>query len=291
MQLAGAVTPPLITQVTDIDLSTHTLTVAADLTAAKASGVGTIARITTYLTQPGFPAAATIAGGSYEAYLDVWEREITYVQDDSIREVALGGPDTAARAKRVWQIRLGQPRIDNINFHLLTTRGQIKAIAKRNAAASDPCTISPDAQYTGVQNQLYRVEIHDGTAPGVAPTFKWSRENGSVVFPILSGNGNVVTLETLGRDDRFGLAEGDWVEAADDQTVLLDTPGTLLQVQAIDPIALTVTLSGKPSFTQGFNPLLRRWDQTWQGDPTAPVEADLYAERRHRSRRGFGFLD
>jgi hypothetical protein len=266
VQLSGAVTPALITQITDTDLSTHTLTVAADLTAAKANGVGTIARITTYLTQPGFPAAATIAGGSYEAFLDVWEREITCVQDDSIREVALGGPDTAARAKRVWQVRLDQPRIGNLR--LLPTRGQIKAIAKRNAAASDPCTISPNAQYTGVQNQLYRVEIHDGTAPGVAPTFKWSRENGSVVFPILSGNGNVVTLETLGRDDRFGLEVGDWVEAADDQTVLLDTPGTLLQVQAIDPIALTVTLSGKPSFTQGFNPLLRRWDQT-QGDPNA----------------------
>lgn len=266
VQLTGAVNPALITQITDIDSSTHTLTVAADLTVAKASGVGSITRITTYLTQPGFPSAATIAGGSYEAYLDVWEREITYLQDDSIREVALGGPDTAARAKRVWQVRLDQPQIGNLR--LLSSRGQVKAIAKRTAAASDPCTISPDAQYTGVQNQLYRVEIHDGTATGVAPTFKWSRENGSVVFAILSGNGNVVTLESLGRDDRFGLAEGDWVEAADDQTVLLDTPGTLLQVQAIDPIAMTVTLSGKPAFTQGFNPLLRRWDQT-QGDPNA----------------------
>jgi hypothetical protein len=58
------------------------------------------------------------------------------------------------------------------------------------------------------------------------------------------------------------------VEAADDQTVLLDTPGTLFQVEAIDPTSMQVTLSGKPSFTQGFNPLLRRWDQT-QGDPNA----------------------
>ena len=266
VQLAGITNLPLITQITDVDLGTRTLTVAADLSAANANGAGTLTRITTYLTQPGFPPAGTIGDGSYEVYLDVWEREITYVQDDSIREVALGGPDTAARAKRIWQVRLAKP--DAETGRILPVRGQIKAIAKRNGSATDPCTISPDSQYTGVQNQLYRVEIHDGTENGVIPTFKWSRENGSVVFPILNGSGKVVTLETLGRDDRFGLQEGDWVEAADDQTASLGTPGLLLQVEAIDRTALTVTLSGKPSFTQGLNPLLRRWDQT-EGDPQA----------------------
>ena len=249
---------PLITQITDVDPTSRTLTVAADLAAAKATGNGALARVTTYLTQPGFPAAATIGAGSYEVHLDTWEREITYVQDDSIREAALRGPDTAARAKRVWQVRLDQPAEAN---RIPASHGRIKAIAKRNGASSDPCTISPEANYSGVQNQLYRVEIHDGSAAGVTPTFKWSRENGSVVFPILSGNGNALTLESMGRDDRYGLVEGDWVEVSDDQTVSLGVPAVLLQMDAIDPIALTVTLSGKPSFTQGFNPLLRRWDQ------------------------------
>jgi hypothetical protein len=42
------------------------------------------------------------------AYLKVWERLITAVEDPSIREVALGsaGPDTAARSKVVWQVLL-----------------------------------------------------------------------------------------------------------------------------------------------------------------------------------------
>ena len=40
------------------------------------------------------------------AYLDVWERHITYVEDDHIREVALGGPDTCTRAQVVWQVRI-----------------------------------------------------------------------------------------------------------------------------------------------------------------------------------------
>src|SRR5260370_4903898 len=45
----------------------------------------------------------------YLVYLDVWERHITALEDGSIREVALGGPDTSTRAQVVWQVR-----IDNV---------------------------------------------------------------------------------------------------------------------------------------------------------------------------------
>src|ERR1700694_649155 len=36
-------------------------------------------------------------------YLDVWERHITSIEDDNIREKALNGPDTCTRAQVVWQ--------------------------------------------------------------------------------------------------------------------------------------------------------------------------------------------
>ena len=40
--------------------------------------------------------------------------------------------------------------------------------------------------YLGVENQLYRVEVHTGgTVAASKPTFKWSRENGSVEFRIV----------------------------------------------------------------------------------------------------------
>ena len=69
--------------------------------------------------------------------------------------------------------------------------------------------------YRGLQNQLYRVEIHAGGEAGGA-TFKWSRENGSVIFPILSISGKAVTLGHLGDGGRSGLDVGDWVEIVDD---------------------------------------------------------------------------
>ena len=49
-----------------------------------------------------------IAVGKYLAYLDVWPRHLTAIEDPEIREVALGGPDTATRTKTVWQVKLLQ---------------------------------------------------------------------------------------------------------------------------------------------------------------------------------------
>src|SRR5262245_46724724 len=44
-------------------------------------------------------------GNVFWVYLDVWERHITGIEHDSIREKALGGPDTCTRAKVIWQVK------------------------------------------------------------------------------------------------------------------------------------------------------------------------------------------
>src|SRR5262249_20543174 len=166
-----------------------------------------------------------------------------------------------------------------LDRYLGINNGLLAARARQNAAPADPCITSPQARYSGPENQLYRLEVHTGgqawdgkerPAPGVA-TFKWSRENGAVVFPISGGGGaSVLTLDTLGRDDRFGLAEGDWVEVQDDISVLQNsqTPQPLLQVLSIDRTSMSVTLSGASDIGKDLtkHPLMRRWDQK-PGDP------------------------
>jgi hypothetical protein len=139
--------------------------------------------------------------------------------------------------------------------------------------SEDPCLVPPMAQYRGAENQLYRVEIHDsGTAGGGAKgqaTFKWSRDNGSVVFGIRSLSGSLVTLDSLGPDQARGLKEGDWVEIVDDVSELRADPRPLRAVTAVDRVKGTVTLampSGEkpPPFDENSattHPLLRRWDQ------------------------------
>src|SRR5438445_8151946 len=63
-----------------------------------------------YLKQADFPVPSDDelakelglqTGHPFWIYLDVWERHITYVEDDDIRQKALNGPDTCTRAKGV----------------------------------------------------------------------------------------------------------------------------------------------------------------------------------------------
>lgn len=252
-----------------------------------------------YKDQPMYPLddADTLQNNrTYLIYLDVWERHITYIQDDSIREVALGGPDTATRAKVVWQVKARKlDRATNcedfepswitlVNEWQSENRGRLKAKAKvpEDAGTTDPCITPPEARYRGAENQLYRVEIHkDGTAAEGA-TFKWSCDNGSVAFPIRTLADNTATLEHLGRDSGLGLKIDDWVEIVDDDYVLQGRATPLLQVDKIDPINLQVTLKEAkeaPASDVGRepekHPLLRRWDHK-AGEPTeaAPELAD-----------------
>ncbi|HEV2581247.1 MAG TPA: DUF6519 domain-containing protein [Ktedonobacteraceae bacterium] len=226
---------------------------------------------------------------AFLVYLDVWERQVTTLEDVSILEVALKGPDTTTRAKVMWQVRTwdklpeGTPTTGtDVKPYVLKywpqwlqqwfppNRGYLKAgINQDNGVSRDPCITAPTSQYRGIENQLYRVEIHDGGSVSSGsrggsttggPTFKWSRENGSVVLPISDLKGNIVTVKNLGRDDRFGLRKNDWVEIVDDSTVL-DSPNPLLQVETVDYTNSQVILKTAPSSNIGDNPLLRRWDQ------------------------------
>ena len=66
---------------------------------------------TTYFTQPDLLDALPIQfpqdGSDHFGliYLEVWRRLITYLEDPSVREIALGGPDTATRIKILSQVK------------------------------------------------------------------------------------------------------------------------------------------------------------------------------------------
>jgi hypothetical protein len=239
-------------------------------------------------------------------FLDVWERYVSAAEDDSIREVALGGPDTAGRARIVWQVRAFplkkgtscddiEPVLEDI-FDTLQpdNRGLLRARAQRPKEDEGPCLVAPDARYRGEENQLYRVEIHrsgsawdgqdkEGNAD-TAATFKFSRDNGSNVFPIVDFDRSVVTLEYLGRDERSDLQEGDLVEVQYEGWLLGDTlrtpsPPPLLEVAAIDRDTLEVTLTGdlgpvSDDLRAGAR-ILRRWDRSpWAAAGASGVADD-----------------
>ena len=149
--------------------------------------------------QPDLPGVGLPADpGDYIAFLDVWHRLITSAENPALREVALGGPDTATRTRTVWQVRT---RLAVDPLPPAIGSGHLRARADASGPVTSPvATPSTGTGYRRLDNQLYRVEIRDPGDPGQA-TFLWSRENGSVTARLLkkSGNDLVPGLDRPGR--------------------------------------------------------------------------------------------
>lgn len=267
-----------------------------------AENVGTLP--TPYLQQPYLPNPPALpASGTSLAYLDVWRREVTQYEAPRILEPALGGVDTTTRTQLIWQVKLlalgdtggaltcSSPDADIPGWSMLTapTAGRLST---QTAAygSTDPCIIPPVGGYTGLENQLYRIEIHDPGAPGKA-TFKWSRDNASVEARVLNVvSGTSFTVDSVGRDAVLGLQGGDWIELTDNAHELNGLPGLMLQIatNGVDSATLTITVTSPIDATQfpvgTLDPTLctrvRRWNQQGQvlrtdtSPPSSYVNAD-----------------
>lgn len=226
--------------------------------------------------------------GIYLLYLDVWQRHITALEDPHIREVALGGPDTTTRTKVIWQARLAKVGdvgdtvtcADNLHPWPDASTGKLRARTHPEDQPEDPCTVPPSAGYKRLENQLYRVEIHKGSDASGGPTFKWSRDNGSVVVAIsefaVDGANTKIRTTSLGRDDVLGLHENDWVEILDDATELAGQPGTHVQITNIDPDNILTFSAPISGYDLDGHPKVRRWDSDGEIPVSVPVTNDGY---------------
>ncbi len=127
------------------------------------------------------------------------------------------------------------------------------------------CQPTPAAGYVGLENQLYRVEIHQGGDETQA-TFKWSRENASVLVGVTATSGSQVYVDGIGFDANLGFSPGQWVELSDDSFLFgpdpPNQPGNLYQIKGVTPETLSVTME---QTVAPVDPILhasmRRWDQ------------------------------
>lgn len=237
----------------------------------------------TFTNQPDFPnvkiedflakgADGKYLDGQYLVYLDVWQRHITALEDPSIREVALGGADTATRVKNVWQVKL--KRLDDIakwkTEPSLKSLGKEKRLSTRweptweNALSEGGLKASVSQQQSGtvLGNQLYRVEIHTPGNAGTA-TFKWSRDNGAIAFQIESANDNKIQIKQSGGRDLSTTFTRQLIEYTDETIVLSGSPGYLAKVTKIQGNTLFVEWLDekfKPSSPLNPSPIVRLWD-------------------------------
>ncbi len=234
-----------------------------------------------YLINPGTTDAELLqqlsSGSAYalQLYLEVWQRLVTVLDDSCLREPAIGQADTTARLQTVWRVVAEPVAAANANtqpgaccadmYKKVRTPGTGRLWARTNPGSGDcPCEPTPQAGYRGLENQLYRVEIHH-SGDGKTATFKWSRENGSVVSAITGVSSNTLTVNSLGPDANLGFQANNWVELTDDSYLFGLTPnqpGSLIQVQNPVPNTLSLVLQ-QPAvgIDPSINARVRRWDQ------------------------------
>jgi hypothetical protein len=206
----------------------------------------------------------------------VWTHHVTPDEAPQLLESALGGPDTATRAQTVWQVVLepvdtGETCAAARDAAFLTrVEPTLTASLADVAAVSDPCEITTANGYRRLENQLYRVEIHEVKRRTGNATYVWSRENGSVVARVdaigptaVAGMDAEITLDRVGRDEELSIGEGDVVEVTSTDRALHGAPGFL--ATAGPPVGLVLPIAwsaGSPAdlAALGRAPIVRRWE-------------------------------
>lgn len=229
-------------------------------------------------------------------YLDVWRREVTYLQAPDLIEPAVN-VDSTTRHQTAWQVRIlgGIPADVNCDSPLEDIPGwpagnrpsaaRLTTTTVAVTTEPDPCLVPPTGGYRGLENHLYRVEVHSATT--TAAKVKWSRENAHVatsIAEIFAGR-TAVRVDSLGRDNVLRIKTGDWVEFTSDTREFAGLPGDMRKV-TVDDTNKTLTFSPAlpaADFPQGVADATKhlrviRWDQTGivrKPDGTQLVNLDL----------------
>lgn len=209
-----------------------------------------------YDAQPYLPNAPALpTTGTHLVYLDVWQREVTHLEQPDLIETAVG-VETSSRLQTVWQVRVlegdaggatcASPDEDVTGWSdlIAPSSGRLTTGTFDVPPSSDPCELPPTGGYRGLENQTYRVEIHDPGQPGGTATFKWSRNNacvGSRVASMVSAT--ELELDSLGRDDVLRVNVGDWVEIIHDVGEFSQHCGVMRQIAALNEAARRITFA------------------------------------------------
>jgi hypothetical protein len=224
--------------------------------------------------------------GDVIAYIEVWEKSVSYVDDDAIREPALGGPDTCLRAKLVAQIRI-LPAKDASNTadavacldRYFSTGNVTLTLQIDESAHQIPLTFGEIDMGGGLipGNLHYRLEWHRGvdSEGGQSEGLRWSDDNCAVVARILK----IISRTILLVDEPEPITgesfkPEDWVEIANRVTELHCQGAQIARIESLDstdggllvkldseihPILARMKNGGQGGAGVSLAPRLRRW--------------------------------
>lgn len=199
--------------------------------------------------QADYPIKADYTGQSLKLYADVWDRNVTALEQSDLLDAALHGADTAARSQTMLQVKWCANTLDPFNEETNPPVGTAPLTLKLRLIASsgDPC--DPCASQVKVDerlgNYLFRVEVHDYDAASRTLTLKWSRDNGA----------EACAVDAMPQ----GFNQGDWVWEYFDT----DTERLLGNHFAANPKKLRGLLKATcttPTGTDEPKAFVRQWD-------------------------------
>jgi hypothetical protein len=174
----------------------------------------------------------------------VTEQSVSAVEDQALREVALGGPDSAARSRLIQQFPLipveaddcasaaaivskelaaAGVTVDPASGQLLNEARLIVGFVK-DPAPTDPCTPAAAGGYLGADNQLIRITVIAYNAAKRAGKLLWGRNNASFVYRVstASATPTVLTLQGVPVDQEHAPVLGQAVEILRSRVELKD---------------------------------------------------------------------
>ncbi|WP_068076547.1 DUF6519 domain-containing protein [Novosphingobium lentum] len=173
-------------------------------------------------------------GGNALVALLVTEQSVSATEDQALREVALGGPDSASRTRLLQQFPLipieGDTcasaasivakqlaaegvTIDPASFELLSGARLLVDFVK-DQVPPDPCTPVAAGGYLGADNQLIRVTVIAYDAAKNAGQLLWGRNNASILYraTTASATPTLLTLQGVPIDQEHAPQQNQAVE-------------------------------------------------------------------------------
>ncbi len=223
-----------------------------------------------FTAQPDFPdAALPSSDGLYLAYLDVWQRGITAIEQPDIIESALNGIDTTTRLQNIAQVKYVTLDGTDLNASDCNTVFDPQATSGaafnnqqiwQNLTEPSTGTLTPFVDSTpNFKNDLYRIEIHQGGDLQTA-TFKWASNNASLAARIkdirlsIDSTNNVTTaiIQIASNSGILNFKPKQWVELSNNTQELYGTPGAFGYIFSIEGDTLNVTMIDSLTSSEEF---------------------------------------
>ncbi|MDB5069127.1 MAG: hypothetical protein JWM87_238 [Candidatus Eremiobacteraeota bacterium] len=158
---------------------------------------------------------------------------------------------------------------------------EFESLRRRRPGALAARTYSGEAGYSGLDNLLYRVEIHDPSASG-KPTFKWSNANASVAALVLEVQDADLLVEPPAGDGMALFPLQAFVEISDVRAELAGMAGEIAKILDSDAdlgrLSLDEPVKAHPVDERIV--IVRRWNDT-DGHALREIEEGTWYELEH----------